>query len=308
MMMMKTKALLFLVLASCSADRGPATTATPTSTATTPATTAATGVVVKPDPVADAWKTAPSDQYVSAADCPGFMKVPTQIQKSVLVEAPCLEIPAGAKITIAQDQSLYIVATRKLRIGDGAKIVGRGVTGAPGAAAQTATKDWAPSGPDQSEKINCACRAVRCKPGWQQCSAGDDAELRGGRGGNGRRGADVYIVARELIVGSGVGIDVSGGLGGAAGSSGHVECRYGGMQCASAPATSEGDGEGGANGVITLRAALASALPMMIAIERIATPPSAVNKHVADTMGSFRTAVGEAHDKSATFETSAGVP
>jgi hypothetical protein len=103
-------------------------------------------------------------------------------------------------------------------------------------------------------------------------------------------------------------IDVSGGLGGEAGTSGHVECRYGGIQCASPVAPSEGDGEGGASGTITLRAALPSALPMMIAIERIATPPSAVNKQVVDTMGSFRRALQDAKTRAQTYETTPGLP
>jgi len=209
-------------------------------------------------------------------------------------------------VTIAQDRNLVVLATRKLRIGDGAKIVGRGQSGAAGADAQVKSKDWTPEEPDQAGKIYCACRGSRCKPGWEQCNAGNDPELRGGRGGAGRRGASIFVVARELIVGSGVSIDVSGGLGGAAGASGHVECRYGGTQCASAPATSAGDGEGGATGTITLRASLPSGLPSMIAIERVASPPSAVNKRLVDTMGPFRDEVQEAKKRAAGYATSRG--
>jgi hypothetical protein len=217
-----------------------------------------------------------------------------------------VEIPAGATVTIAQDKNLVIVATRKLRIGDGAKIVGRGQNGAAGADAPVKSKDWAPSEGEQSEKIYCACRNARCKPGWEQCSAGSDPDLRGGRGGPGRRGASVFAVARELIVGGGVSVDVSGGLGGEGGASGHVECRYGGIQCTSASATSAGDGEGGANGTITLRASLPSGLPSMIAIERVTTPPSAVNKRLVDTMGPFRDEVQEAKKRAAGYVTSRG--
>ncbi len=291
--------IALVILAGCSGEQR----ATPaTSSPTTPATTATAAPIVSADPAADVWKTAPEDAYVKGADCPSFTRLPPRIEKSAIIESPCIEIAPGATVTIAQDQNLVIIATRKLRIGDGAKIVGRGARGAAGAAAQTATKDWAPSAPDQSEKINCACRGVRCKPGWETCSPGNDAELRGGHGGPGKRGATVFIVARELIVGSGVSVDVSGGLGGEAGASGRVDCRYGGMQCASPPAMSLGDGEGGSNGTVTLKAALPTALPMMIAIERVATPPSAVNKQVVDTTGPFRRAVEQAHTAGAAYE------
>ncbi len=296
-----------IVLAACGGPATP-TSATPVGATATAATTSAPAVTVGADPVADAWKTGRDDEYLKAADCPAFTKVPPRIERSTIVEGPCIEIAPGATVTIAQDMNLVVVATRKLRIGDGAKIVGRGAKGTPGAAARSATKDWAPSAPNQSEKINCACRGVRCKPGWESCSAGTDEELRGGRGGRGRRGAGVVLVARELIVGSGVSIDVSGGLGGEAGTSGRVECRYGGMECSSPPATNDGDGEGGANGTITLRAALPTALPMMIAIERIATPPSAVNKHAVETFAPFRQAVHDAQNGAARYETTPGLP
>lgn len=303
---MRAPIVLLTLLAACGEHTAPTST-TPAATTAANATTAAPPIV-SADPIADAWRTGRDDEYLKAADCPAFTKVPSRIERDTIVEGPCIEITQGATVTIAQDKNLVVVATRKLRIGDGAKIVGRGASGAPGAAARTSAKDWAPAAPNQSEKINCACRGLRCKPGWESCSAGNDEELRGGRGGPGRRGAGVVMVARELIVGSGVSIDVSGGLGGEAGSSGHVECRYGGIQCASPPATNEGDGEGGANGTITLRAALASALPMMIAIERVATPPSAISKQVVDTMGSFRRAVGDAKTRAATYETTSGLP
>jgi hypothetical protein len=296
--------LCIVLLAACGEH------ATPTST--TPATASAAGsqltVGAAVAPVADVWKTGREDEYLKAADCPAFTKVPTRIERSTIVEGPCIEITEGATVAIAQDMNLVIVATRKLRIGDGAKIVGRGAKGASGTAARTATKDWAPAAPNQSEKINCACRGAHCRPGWESCSADNDEELRGGRGGRGRRGASVVMVAREFVVGAGLSIDVSGGLGGEAGTSGRAFCRYGGMECSSPPATNDGDGEGGTNGTITLRAALPSALPMMFAIERIATPPSAVSKQAVETIGAFRRAVHEAQNGAATYESTPGLP
>lgn len=303
---MRNALLACLLVTACGGEQTTTTTkTTPTVTPTTVATPESSPEV-KDDPVADAWKTGGGDEYLKAADCPSFRKVPARIEQNTIIETPCLEIPAGTTVTIAQDKNLVIVATREFRIGDGVKIVGRGQSGAAGADAQVKSKDWAPDEPDQSGKIFCACRGARCKPGWQPCSAGNDPELRGGRGGSGRRGASVHVVTRELIVGSGVSFDVSGGLGGSAGASGHVECRYGGTQCASAPATSDGDGEGGATGTITLRASLPSGLPSMIAIERVATPPSAVNKRLVDTMGPFRDEVAEAKKRGAGYATSRG--
>ena len=300
------RAFLLCVLVACGGEQSATPTKTTPTTTATNAETSAPAEIVKDDPVADAWKTGGGDEYLKAADCPSFRKVPSHIEQNTIVEGPCIEIPAGVTVTIAQDKNLVIVATRKFRIGDGVKIVGRGQSGAAGADAQVKSKDWTPDEPDQAGKIFCACRSSRCKPGWQPCSAGNDPELRGGRGGAGRRGANIFVVARELIVGSGVSVDVSGGLGGSAGASGHVDCRYGGTQCTSAPATNDGDGEGGATGTITLRASLPSGLPQMIAIERVATPPSAVNKRLVDTMGPFRTEVQEAKQHASGYVTSSG--
>jgi hypothetical protein len=144
-------ALVMFVLAACGEHTTPASTTPTTTTAT--ATAATPPSAVTDDPVADAWKTGRDDEYLKAADCPAFTKVPTRIERNTIVEGPCIEIPSGARVAIAQDMSLVVVATRKLRIGDGAKIVGRGTSGAPGVAARTTAKDWVPSAPEQSEKI-----------------------------------------------------------------------------------------------------------------------------------------------------------
>src|SRR5262249_52054120 len=139
-------AVLFCLIAACGGEQTTtATKTTPTATATAAPTD--DRAEVKDDPVADAWKTGGGDEYLKAADCPSFRRVPARIEQDTMIESPCVEIAAGATVTIAQDKNLVILATRKLRIGDGAKIMGRGLNGAAGRDAQMKSKDWTPDEP-----------------------------------------------------------------------------------------------------------------------------------------------------------------
>src|SRR5207302_1029760 len=98
----------------------------------------------------------------------------------------------------------------------------------------------------------CMCRGTHCRPGFENgCNNPNRDYLWGRQGPRGFGGGDMRVVAREVIVGSNVRLDVSGGRGGPPGPSGRIRCENPGDRndfCYSGTASNYGNGADGDNG------------------------------------------------------------
>jgi hypothetical protein len=236
-----------------------------------------------------------------------FKKLPlTSFAKNSVVEDDCLEI-AGTTITLQQGVNLILIAHSQLKLNNGTKISAKGTVGGAGENSKTNAISWIPSKPDQDEKIHCACKDTNCRDGWGHCSANGHSDLTGGRGKPGLPGGNVTIVAREIVLGGTVGVDVSGGGGGPPGQSGHVDCKWNGLQCSSPAAGNGGTGDPGLAGLANYKAGTTTAAASLSTLKAATTPTSSSQTQVVDTNSSLQKAIDDARTAGQTYDNYKGI-
>lgn len=250
---------------------------------------------------------------IPSQPCATFKKLPmTTFSKDTVVEDDCLEVPPSTKIRVEQGVHLIIIARKQLQLGNSATLDAMGGTPTQkGPDAPITETVWKPSGGDEGEQVACVCRGTHCRPGWGgPCRASEDPGLRGRKGLPGLAGGDVRIVARELIVGNGVVVNISGGSGGPPGNSGRTRCENPGDKndfCYSGSAPNEGAGDQGMKGRARFEAGTATADATLTKMVDGTLPKDAASKRVIDTPPSLTAAIQNARTEGAKYDHRQGI-
>lgn len=171
------------------------------------------------------------------ARCTTFRSLPgTEFYHSTLVQDACLDIPSNTTIVVQSGATLGIIATNGLRIGRNVRFDAKGTQGVRGERAKFGALTFTPNS-DAQIYAACVENGNRCRCPVDNSNA---MAIRGHIGGAGSAGGGVILVASTLVSSEqlqGLDINVTGGRGGPAGESGHMDCSRGAIKCSSESCT-----------------------------------------------------------------------